>query len=72
MIERYVNEMVRVEKLIEKKLAWRGLVSSVARCTPSFVYTITMYYSTYLIASKQLNVIDVIKLVSCMIEQHRC
>lgn len=61
MIERYAHEMSRVEKLIQKKLAWRGLANSLAQHIPIFMYALAMYYSSYLIASQELHFKNMIK-----------
>lgn len=65
MIERYVKEMKRVERLIRKKIAWRGLVNSFAQSIPIFIYAYALYYGSYLIAAKELHFKNVIKLVNC-------
>ena len=63
MIERFVNEMTHIEKLIQKKIVWRGLVNSLAQCIPMLVYTYTLYYGSCIIAAKELHFKNVIKLV---------
>lgn len=63
MIERYANEMNRVENLIRKKIVWRGLVSSFAKHIPPFAYAFGFYYGARLIADNEMNFKDVIKLV---------
>lgn len=63
MIERFVNEMTRVEKLIQKKIAWRGLVNSLTQSIPLFAYACALYYGAILIASKEIHFKNVIKLV---------
>lgn len=61
MLERYMEGMIRVEKLIQKKLVWRGLANSTAQSVPYFMYALAMYYSTYLIATKEMHFKNVIK-----------
>lgn len=63
MIERYANEMNRVEKLIKKKIVWRGLVNSFAQSISTFVFSYGYYYGAHLIAYKEIDFKDVIKLV---------
>lgn len=63
MIERFMDEMFRVEKLIQKKIVWRGLVNSFAQTAPMLAYAYALYYGSHLIASKELHFKNVIKLV---------
>lgn len=63
MIERYVNEMTRAEKLIGKKVVWRGLVNSLTQSVPMLIFTGALYYGSYLIASEKIHFKNVIKLV---------
>lgn len=63
MIERFVHEMTHVEKVIGKKMVWRGLVNSFAQNIPMLAYAYTLYYSSYLIAAKELHFKNAIKLV---------
>lgn len=66
MIERYTNEMTRVEKLIRKKIVWRGLVNSFAQTAPLLAYAYAFYYGSYLIADKEIHFKNVIKLVKTL------
>lgn len=61
MIERYTNEMTRVEKLIRKKIVWRGLVNSVAQSIPFLAYAVALCYGGFLIANKEIEFQNVIK-----------
>lgn len=61
MIERYVNEMTLAEKLIQKKIMWRGLVSSLTQTIPILIQIGALYYGSTLIASKELHFKNVIK-----------
>lgn len=67
MIERFENEMTRVERRIREKLAWRGLVYTLSDTIPLFSYAFTMYYGAHLIAAKEIHFKNVIKLV-----ENRC
>lgn len=61
MIMRYVDEMVKVEKTIRKKIIWRGLVNSVAQSIPFFGYAIALYYGGLLVADGEIHFKNVIK-----------
>lgn len=61
MIERYTNEMTRVERLIRKKIVWRGLVNSVAQSIPFLAYAVALCYGGYLVAVKEIEFQNVIK-----------
>lgn len=61
MIERYVNEMTRVEKLIRNKIVWRGLVNSVAQSVPFLAYAVALCYGGYLVATEKMEFQNVIK-----------
>lgn len=63
MIERFENEMTSVEKLIRKKMAWRGLVNSVSQTIPYFAYAGGLYYGAFMIAAEEIHFKNVIKLV---------
>lgn len=61
MIERYVNEMTKVESIIRKKIMWRGLVNSVAQSIPFFGYAAALCYGGILIAHGEIHFKNVIK-----------
>lgn len=61
MIGRYANEMMRAEKIMQKKIRWRGLVNSLAQSIPFFAYVIALCYGGYLVAQKQIEFQNVIK-----------
>lgn len=63
MIERFVNEMTRVEKTLQSKLTWRGLTNSIAQTIPFFLYDLSIFYSCHLIASKEVHFKNMLKLV---------
>lgn len=64
MLERYANEMARVEKLIQKKIAWRGCVNSFAQYFATFAYAYGFYYGAYLVADKDTDFKNILKLVA--------
>lgn len=61
MIERYINEMMRIEKLIRNKIFWRGLANSLAQYLPAFAFGGMIYYASFLIAAKEIHFKNVIK-----------
>lgn len=61
MIMRYVAEMNIVEKIIRKKLIWRGLINSVSQAIPLFGYAIALTYGGFLIANGEIHFKNVIK-----------
>lgn len=63
MVERYVNEMMKVESIIRKKIIWRGLVNSVAQSIPFFGYAAALCYGGFLIANGEIHFKNVIKWV---------
>lgn len=63
MIERYMNEMFRVQDLMQEKLAWRGFVNSIAQSSFLFAGTAIFCYGARLIAAGEIHFQNVIKLV---------
>lgn len=61
MIDRYVTEMIQVQKIIRTKIIWRGLVNSVAQSIPFFGYAIALYYGGLLVANGEIHFKNVIK-----------
>lgn len=63
MIERFTNEMMRVERIIREKTTWRGLVYTAAETVPFFSFAFSMFYGAHLIAAKEIHFKNVLKLV---------
>lgn len=63
MIERYVNEMDKVESVIRKKIIWRGLVNSFGQSIPFLGYTIALYYGGLMVADEEMHFKEIIKYV---------
>lgn len=63
MIERYINEMTKVESIIRKKIIWRGTVSSIAQSIPFFGYAVALCYGGFLVANGEIHFKNVIKSV---------
>lgn len=61
MIERYVDEMSRVETLLKKKTIWRGVTNSVAQAIPLIAYAVALCYGGFLIAWGEMHYKDVLK-----------
>lgn len=61
MIGRYVDEMMKLERIVKSKIAWRGLANSVAQSIPFFGYAVALYYGGLLIASGEIHYKNVIK-----------
>lgn len=61
MIGRYEMEMSSVEKIIRKKIIWRGFVNSVAQSIPFFGYAVALYYGGLLVADGEIHFKNVIK-----------
>lgn len=61
MIARYVCEMNKVQKVVSKKIVWRGFVNSLAQSIPFFAYAVALYYGGLLIADGEMHFKNVIK-----------
>lgn len=61
MIERYTHEMVRVEKLIRRKIVWRGLVNSISQSISLFAFAGALCYGAFIIAAEEMHFKNVIQ-----------
>lgn len=61
MINRYIDEMNRVESTIRKKIIWRGFVNSFGASIPLFGYAIALYYGGVMVANGEIHFKDIIK-----------
>lgn len=61
MIDRYVTETTKMSDLVQKKIAWRGLVNSLAETIPSFASMLTFCYGGYLVVNGEIHFKNVIK-----------
>lgn len=64
MIGRYVREVAKVEKIIRKKIVWRGLVNSTAQSIPFFGYAGALCYGGFLVADGEIHFKNIIKYVN--------
>lgn len=61
MIDRYVSETKKMFGLVRKKIAWRGLVNSLAQAIPTFANAVTLCYGAYLVMNGEIHIKNVIK-----------
>lgn len=61
MIARYISEMMKVKKIIQRKTIWRGLVNSIAQSIPFFGYAVALCYGGFLVAHGEIHFKIVIK-----------
>lgn len=61
MIARFMAEMNKVESVIKKKIAWRGLVNSTGQSIPFFGYAVALYYGGLLVADEEIHFKNIIK-----------
>lgn len=61
MIGRYVDEMIKLEKIVKRKIMFRGLANSIAQSIPFFGYAITLYYGGLLVANGEIHFKNVLK-----------
>lgn len=61
MIDRYVSEVENGEKIIKKKLVWRGLVNSAGQSIPLFIYAAGLCYGGFLVANGEIHYKNVIQ-----------
>lgn len=66
MIERYVSKMNDVQKIAQEKVAWRGLTNGIVAAVPNLMVAFAIYYSSYLIATKEVHFKNVMKLVKTL------
>lgn len=61
MIDRYLTEVENGEKIIKKKLIWRGLVNSAGQSITLFIYAIGLCYGGFLVANGEIHYKSVIQ-----------
>lgn len=63
IISRFCTEIVKVERVVRKKLVFRGLVFATGQAVPFLVYALALYYGGYLVADHEVPYQDIIKLI---------
>lgn len=63
MIQRFTDEMTRVERQIRAKTLWRGLVCTITESIPVSSFAFAVCYGAHLIAAEEIHFKNVIKLV---------
>lgn len=61
MIQRFVNEMVRVERLGRKKIIFRGLVNSFSQAIPLLAYAIALCYGGFMVANDEIHYKEIVR-----------
>lgn len=61
MIERFIVEMNKVERVIRKKIVWRGLVQSASYALPFLASAGTWLYGGLMVADEEIDFKNVVK-----------
>lgn len=61
MIQRFVDEMVHVERLGRKKIIFRGLVNSFSQAIPLLAYTVALCYGGFMVAYGEIHYKDIVR-----------
>lgn len=61
IFERYCTEITKLEKVIIKKMSFRGLVNSTGMSIPFFGYALALYYGGMMVANEGVHYKDIIK-----------
>lgn len=65
MINRFMVEMERVEKLAFKKIFFRGLVNSFSQAVPFLAYTVALCYGGFMVAYGEIHYKNIVRYVFC-------
>lgn len=61
MIQRFVDEMVRVEGLGRKKIIFRGLVNSFSQAIPLLAYAVALCYGGFMVANDEIHYKEIVR-----------
>lgn len=61
IFERYCTEVTKLEKVIIRKMYFRGLVNSTGQSIPFFGYALALYYGGLMVANEGVHFKDIIK-----------
>lgn len=61
IFERYCQEVYKLEKIVIKKMSFRGLVNSTGQCIPFFGYALALYYGGTMVANEGVHFKNIIK-----------
>lgn len=61
MIERFTVEMNKIERVIRKKILWRGLVQSAGQSIPFLAFAAAFFYGGLMVAREEIHFTSVIK-----------
>lgn len=67
MIFRYSEAAHNIEKVVRKKMMFRGLVFSIGQSIPFLAYALALYYGGYLVADEGVPYQDIIKVSEALI-----
>lgn len=61
MIQRFIDEMVRVERLGRKKIIYRGLVNSFSQAIPLLAYGVALCYGGFMVAYGEVHYKEIVR-----------
>ncbi|XP_055307776.1 multidrug resistance protein homolog 65-like [Sitodiplosis mosellana] len=67
MINRFMGEMERVEKLAFKKIFFRGLVNSFSQAVPFLAYAVALCYGGHLVAYGEIHYKNIVRISEAML-----